>query len=79
MIEQAERILANLSQFITEQDVKIAQQRIILQEQERLKQPEIWLNHLVLSYQHYADGRYIEQIPNMVKQITSKKYITHKV
>lgn len=73
MIEQAERVLSNLANLMTEQDIQHIKATLQKQEQERLNIPETWLNRLILSYQRYADGRYIEQMPNITEHITLDK------
>ncbi|WP_066075839.1 M16 family metallopeptidase [Bergeriella denitrificans] len=68
-----ETTLAKLPQTITEQQVAPLRSNFVEQEKGRLKNPETWLNRLVLSEQHFGDARYLNEMDKLPEAITVEK------
>ncbi|HBO37759.1 MAG TPA: peptidase M16, partial [Pasteurellaceae bacterium] len=70
LIQQAHLVLQALPQQISEEDVKQAKNQFIQAEKQRLEQPDVWLNRLVLSENHFADPRYLSDMRSLHDGIT---------
>lgn len=69
LIIQAEQVLADLANRITEQDMTMAKSAFVRQEKERLNSPQTWLHRLMLSDQQYGSPRYLSEMQHLADEI----------
>ncbi|MDG6895218.1 M16 family metallopeptidase [Volucribacter amazonae] len=70
LIKQAEQVLQQLANTITEQDIEQVKTLFQQQESNRLKQINTWLTRLILSEQQYADPRYLTEMQQLTDFIS---------
>lgn len=70
LIIDAKAVLANLPSQITQKDIDKIKAGFLLQEKERLKRPETWMNRLILSDRYYHNPSYLSDMITLTETIT---------
>jgi zinc protease len=61
----SQNVLATFSKQLTQEKLDAEKKHLLKAEYRALKQPKTWLNRLEISYEHYDDGRVLQEMLNM--------------